>query len=85
MLRFERSLLFFLIRQRTAVCQSLGDTENRNKAVKSDAIVGAIMIRIGEMIAFEMPSRPSAQFFRSSNPEDLKNSLFDIAISTKTF
>ena len=54
--------LFFLIKQRTAVCQSLGDTENRNKAVKNDAIVGAMMIKIGEMIAFEMPSRPSAQF-----------------------
>ena len=69
MLRFEQSLFFLLIKQRTTVCQSLGDTEKRNKAMKKDAIAGAMITRIGATIAFEIPSRPSAQFFKSSNPE----------------
>ena len=51
------------------MCQSQGKTEKRSSAVNNDAIAGAIMIRIGAMIDFEIPSRPSAQFFKSSKPE----------------
>ena len=69
LLRFERSLPFFFIRQRTAISQSLGETELRNKAVKKEAIRGAIIKRIGATIDFEMPSRPNAQFFKSSKPD----------------
>ena len=64
-MRSDRSLLFFLIKQRTAICQSLGETEKRNKAENNDAIAGAIIIRIGAIIGFEIPSRPNAQFFKS--------------------
>ena len=62
--KFERSLAFFFIKQRTAISQSLGETEKRNRAVKKEAIRGAIIRGIGAIIDFEMPSRPNAQFFQ---------------------
>ena len=78
LLRFERSLLFFWIKQTTATCQSPGKTEKRNGGVKKDAIAAAITINIGAMINFEKPLGPSAQFKtlkpdRTSGREKLKS------------
>ena len=75
---------------KTAICQSLGATDERKRAVKNKATTGAISGKIGVKIALDNPSKPSALFLSFSKPvvascaEKLKsdeNGHFSVACS----
>ena len=71
--------MFLFVQAENSSLPIAGGHRKRNKAMKKDAIAGAMITRIGATIAFEIPSRPSAQFFKSSNPEvtsDAENRKF---------